>query len=167
MICRSVWVLGLRLRDFCRYDNGWAEDYWLGARMGVYAEGNHKIEEHSGRIAWATVQLRGLHDALHVLFLEVSTINLCILSVSTLVMIGCCLLNFVCSTIYNMCTQKPPHDYSQQLYDKYRESFEEYISSMVRNKLIWDIHYGLIHIAYQQLENIVVNLGYLLLLWWT
>jgi hypothetical protein len=30
-----------------------------------------------------------------------------------------------------MCTQKPPHDYSQQLYDKYRESFEEYISSMV------------------------------------
>uniref|UniRef100_A0A0E0KYI5 Cullin-1 n=1 Tax=Oryza punctata TaxID=4537 RepID=A0A0E0KYI5_ORYPU len=35
------------------------------------------------------------------------------------------------TTIYNMCTQKPPHDYSQQLYDKYRESFEEYITSMV------------------------------------
>ncbi|KAL5649397.1 hypothetical protein ACJX0J_040206, partial [Zea mays] len=34
-------------------------------------------------------------------------------------------------TIYNMCTQKPPQDYSQQLYDKYRESFEEYIASMV------------------------------------
>ncbi|KAH7573592.1 hypothetical protein JRO89_XS03G0177700 [Xanthoceras sorbifolium] len=34
-------------------------------------------------------------------------------------------------TIYNMCTQKPPHDYSQQLYDKYRESFEEYITSTV------------------------------------
>ncbi|KAL9260269.1 Cullin-1-like protein [Drosera capensis] len=33
------------------------------------------------------------------------------------------------TTIYNMCTQKPPHDYSQQLYDKYRESFEEYITS--------------------------------------
>ena len=32
-----------------------------------------------------------------------------------------------------MCTQKPPHDYSQQLYDKYREVFEEYISSTVRN----------------------------------
>ncbi|XP_057991868.1 cullin-1 isoform X3 [Hevea brasiliensis] len=30
-----------------------------------------------------------------------------------------------------MCTQKPPHDYSQQLYNKYRESFEEYITSMV------------------------------------
>ncbi|KAI6693075.1 hypothetical protein NL676_020785 [Syzygium grande] len=35
------------------------------------------------------------------------------------------------TTIYNMCTQKPPHDYSQQLYDKYKESFEEYITSMV------------------------------------
>ncbi|TVU17816.1 hypothetical protein EJB05_33873 [Eragrostis curvula] len=35
------------------------------------------------------------------------------------------------TTIYNMCTQKPPNDYSQQLYDKYRESFEEYITSMV------------------------------------
>lgn len=34
-----------------------------------------------------------------------------------------------------MCTQKPPHDYSQQLYDKYRESFEEYITSTVRNIL--------------------------------
>ncbi|KAJ0802143.1 putative cullin [Helianthus annuus] len=31
--------------------------------------------------------------------------------------------------VFNMCTQKPPHDYSQQLYDKYRESFEDYITS--------------------------------------
>ncbi|KAG0575693.1 hypothetical protein M758_5G025700 [Ceratodon purpureus] len=35
------------------------------------------------------------------------------------------------TTIYNMCTQKPPQDYSQQLYDRYRESFEEYINSKV------------------------------------
>ncbi|XP_022770975.1 cullin-1-like isoform X1 [Durio zibethinus] len=35
------------------------------------------------------------------------------------------------TTVYNMCTQKPPHDYSQQLYDKYREAFEEYITSTV------------------------------------
>ncbi|XP_071719035.1 cullin-1-like [Rutidosis leptorrhynchoides] len=35
------------------------------------------------------------------------------------------------TTIYNMCTQKPPHDYSQQLYDKYKEAFEEYIRSTV------------------------------------
>nr|GEV02965.1 cullin-1-like [Tanacetum cinerariifolium] len=33
--------------------------------------------------------------------------------------------------IYNMCTQKPPNDYSQQLYDKYREAFMEYINSTV------------------------------------
>lgn len=35
------------------------------------------------------------------------------------------------TTIYNMCTQKPPHDYSQQLYEKYREAFEDYIGSTV------------------------------------
>lgn len=35
------------------------------------------------------------------------------------------------TTIYNMCTQKPPHDYSQQLYEKYKEAFEEYIYSTV------------------------------------
>ncbi|KAI7747697.1 hypothetical protein M8C21_029035, partial [Ambrosia artemisiifolia] len=35
------------------------------------------------------------------------------------------------TTIYNMCTQKPPHDYSQQLYEKYKEAFEEYIRSTV------------------------------------
>ncbi|KAE8650386.1 cullin-1 [Cucumis sativus] len=35
------------------------------------------------------------------------------------------------TTIYNMCTQRFPNDYSHQLYDKYRESFEEYIISSV------------------------------------
>ncbi|KAK4586764.1 hypothetical protein RGQ29_023789 [Quercus rubra] len=35
------------------------------------------------------------------------------------------------TTIYNMCTQRPPHDYSQQIYCKYRETFEEYITSTV------------------------------------
>ncbi|CAL0320602.1 unnamed protein product [Lupinus luteus] len=33
--------------------------------------------------------------------------------------------------IYNMCTQKAPNDYSQQLYEKYREAFVEYIKSTV------------------------------------
>ncbi|MBA0739690.1 hypothetical protein Gogos_012929 [Gossypium gossypioides] len=42
-------------------------------------------------------------------------------------------------TIYNMCTQKPPHDYSQQLYDKYRESFEEYITSTCRKLCFLDL----------------------------
>lgn len=35
------------------------------------------------------------------------------------------------TTIYNMCTQKAPHDYSQQLYDKYKEAFDNYITSTV------------------------------------
>ncbi|XP_047261495.1 cullin-1-like, partial [Capsicum annuum] len=35
------------------------------------------------------------------------------------------------TTVYNMCTQKPPNDYAQQLYDKYKEVFEEYINSTV------------------------------------
>eukprot|EP00850_Spirogloea_muscicola_P012722 SM000083S22769 [mRNA] locus=s83:517137:518922:+ [translate_table: standard] len=34
-------------------------------------------------------------------------------------------------TIYNMCTQISPLDYSQQLYDRYREAFKDYIQSMV------------------------------------
>ncbi|KAL6615169.1 hypothetical protein ACP70R_037439 [Stipagrostis hirtigluma subsp. patula] len=35
------------------------------------------------------------------------------------------------TTIYNMCTQKPPNEYSQELYDRYRQTFEEYINSTV------------------------------------
>jgi len=35
------------------------------------------------------------------------------------------------TTIYNMCTQKPPHDYSAQLYERYREAFNEYITTTV------------------------------------
>ncbi|GIL64270.1 hypothetical protein Vafri_18269 [Volvox africanus] len=35
------------------------------------------------------------------------------------------------TTIYNMCTQKPPHDYSEQLYGKYREAFNKYINDKV------------------------------------
>ncbi|KAF8676431.1 hypothetical protein HU200_046981 [Digitaria exilis] len=35
------------------------------------------------------------------------------------------------TTIYNMCTQKAPHDYSEQLYDKYKEALDEYITTTV------------------------------------
>ena len=38
-------------------------------------------------------------------------------------------------TIYNMCTQKPPHDYSEELYARYRESFERYIQEKARPAL--------------------------------
>ncbi|RAL43542.1 hypothetical protein DM860_012683 [Cuscuta australis] len=35
------------------------------------------------------------------------------------------------STIYDMSTQKPPHDYSPQLYDKYNVTYVDYINSIV------------------------------------
>ncbi|KAF9590569.1 hypothetical protein IFM89_035887 [Coptis chinensis] len=35
------------------------------------------------------------------------------------------------STVYRLCTQKPPHDYSQQLYDRYRKTFDEYLEATV------------------------------------
>lgn len=31
-----------------------------------------------------------------------------------------------------MCTQKPPYDYSEQLYGRYREAFNSYINDKVR-----------------------------------
>jgi hypothetical protein len=31
-----------------------------------------------------------------------------------------------------MCTQKPPHDYSKQLYERYKKTLEDYIKSTVR-----------------------------------
>ncbi|WIA23650.1 hypothetical protein OEZ85_000353 [Tetradesmus obliquus] len=35
------------------------------------------------------------------------------------------------TTIYNMCTQKPPYDYSEHLYQRYREAFNNYINDKV------------------------------------
>ncbi|VFQ68633.1 unnamed protein product [Cuscuta campestris] len=35
------------------------------------------------------------------------------------------------TTIYDMSTQKPPHDYAPQLYDKYNETYVDYINSVV------------------------------------
>lgn len=35
------------------------------------------------------------------------------------------------TTVYNMCTQEPPYDFSRELYDMYKKSFEEYMLSTV------------------------------------
>ncbi|KAI3437587.1 hypothetical protein D9Q98_000040 [Chlorella vulgaris] len=35
------------------------------------------------------------------------------------------------TTIYNMCTQKPPHDHSEQLYARYKDAFQVYIQEKV------------------------------------
>ena len=31
-----------------------------------------------------------------------------------------------------MCTQKPPHDYSEALYERYKQAFSQYIDEKVR-----------------------------------
>lgn len=109
--------------------------------MGFYAEGDHKAKEHSWRETRATVQLRRLYDALYVCsFFILTPMVIYYESVFVIWLIKfvvahffvMCDLHHLHRTIYNMCTQKPPHDYSQQLYDKYRESFDEYITSTVR-----------------------------------
>ena len=43
-----------------------------------------------------------------------------------------------------MCTQKPPHDYSQQLYDKYREAFEEYITTTGKDSCSFHSYFTLV-----------------------
>jgi len=40
------------------------------------------------------------------------------------------------TTIYNMCTLKPPHDYSEILYARYRESLEAYLAVKVHPALL-------------------------------
>lgn len=37
----------------------------------------------------------------------------------------------LCTTVYKMCNQKPPHDYSHQLYDRYCEIIEDYAKQTV------------------------------------
>ena len=44
------------------------------------------------------------------------------------------------STIYNMCTQKPPHDYSAELYARYGDAFSSHITAKVgggRGMVAW------------------------------
>ena len=43
-----------------------------------------------------------------------------------------------------MCTQKPPYDYSEQLYGRYRDAINNYIADKVRTRLeigfeSWDL----------------------------
>jgi cullin 1 len=35
-----------------------------------------------------------------------------------------------------MCTQKPPYDYSEHLYQRYREAFNNYINDKVKAALL-------------------------------
>ena len=55
---------------------------------------------------------------------------LCVLARPHLTVMRSC--SFNPRTIYNMCTQKPPHDYSEALYNRYRDVFTYYINESVR-----------------------------------
>ena len=110
-----------------KYKNGWSNNYRTGARMEVYGEGYCQIEKDSGRIKWATFQLWRIYDALHVTALFFFDQYVLIMDSTFGLMSNI----FGCRTIYNMCTQKPPHDYSQELYDNYKQVFVQYISSTV------------------------------------
>ncbi|GFR52348.1 hypothetical protein Agub_g14894 [Astrephomene gubernaculifera] len=57
------------------------------------------------------------------------------------------------TTIYNMCTQKPPHDYSEQLYGKYREAFNNYIKDRVLPSLLEHRDDVLLKELYQRWNN--------------
>ena len=41
------------------------------------------------------------------------------------------------TTIYNMCTQKPPHDYSAELYARYAAAFTRYNQEQVGDGWWW------------------------------
>jgi hypothetical protein len=62
--------------------------------------------------------------------------------------IMCCRVFPACSTIYNMCTQKPPYDYSEQLYQRYKDAFNNYINDMVGpvvKNVLWVGFAGILH----------------------
>lgn len=66
--CRFNFFL-CALRLLCwrlQHDDESKEHHWFRSRMGIYAERDNKVKEHSWRQTWATVQLRRLHDALYV-----------------------------------------------------------------------------------------------------
>ena len=104
------------------------------------AERNHEAQEHPGRRGDGPIYSRAIHDALHVSIFPI---------VCSLDSLRCAVYPpsthrkaLTCRTIYNMCTQKPPNDYSEQLYTRYRESFSLYIRDRVRHPmhLICSVH---------------------------
>mmetsp|Transcript_8359 Transcript_8359/g.21552 ORF Transcript_8359/g.21552 Transcript_8359/m.21552 type:complete len:763 (+) Transcript_8359:378-2666(+) len=55
--------------------------------------------------------------------------------------------------VYNMCTQKNPYDFSSQLYQRYKETFEKYISSKVAPVLLEKSGEAMLHELTQRWEN--------------
>jgi len=59
-----------------------------------------------------------------------------------------------------MCTQKSPHNHTIELYDKYKETCEEYIKSKVSNTIIW------LHIIFLNHSLIKLEIIYHILLFY-
>jgi len=55
--------------------------------------------------------------------------------------------------VYNMCTQKNPYDFSQELYQRYRDSFTNYISEKVAPVLLEKNGEAMLHELTQRWEN--------------
>lgn len=45
------------------------------------------------------------------------------------------------TTTYNMCTQKPPHEYSEQLYERYKRVFKDYLTGTVCSPCETGLHF--------------------------
>ncbi|KAL0725132.1 hypothetical protein Bca4012_039731 [Brassica carinata] len=56
------------------------------------------------------------------------------------------------TTVYDMCTQKPPHNHAEKLYNKYREVLEEYTNSTVLPALrkTYDDEYMLLRVLLER-----------------
>jgi len=61
----------------------------------------------------------------------IGSISALLLPISSASLLLDLILMFAGSTIYNMCTQKPANDYSQQLYERYKELLDGYITVTV------------------------------------
>ena len=61
------------------------------------------------------------------------------------------------TVIYTMCTQRDPHDYSPQLYVKYREIYENYIVSTVIPNL--NVKYD--EFMLEEMNNWIIKYNYI------
>ena len=95
------------------------------------AERHHEAQKHPRRRGGRAVHSRALYDALHVGCLSRCPQLQMLSRYQAYIYLKS--MPLPCRTIYNMCTQKPPNDYSEQLYTRYRQSFSVYITERVRD----------------------------------
>ncbi|WJX90603.1 hypothetical protein P8452_72480 [Trifolium repens] len=65
------------------------------------------------------------------------------------------------TNVHNMCTQKPPHDYSNKLYEQYKETFKDYITSTVLPSLRKKKDESLLKELFERWSNHKIMIKYL------